>query len=79
MGSCDGWITYGRAARDDFLRNNGCKPKNAPIPKEGSKRRVQTTYECAANAPVVWTEFDGGHMPSRESEDETWKFFSQFT
>jgi poly(3-hydroxybutyrate) depolymerase len=78
MGSCDGWIEYGRQARDEFLKNNGCKLKLAQIPVEGSKQRVQTTYECAPDAPVVWTEFDGGHQPTREAEGDTWKFFSQF-
>jgi hypothetical protein len=78
MGICDGWIRYGRQARDDFLRNNGCKSKQALIPIEGSKRRTQTSYDCAPNTPVVWTEFDGAHEPTREAEDDTWKFFSQF-
>ena len=32
MGTCDGWIQYGRQGRDDFLRNNGCKPKVAQVP-----------------------------------------------
>jgi hypothetical protein len=36
MGICDGWIQYGRQARDNFLRNNGCKPKEAQIPVQGA-------------------------------------------
>jgi hypothetical protein len=78
MGACDGWIQYGRLARDDFLRNNGCKPKKAPIPTEGSNSTVKTSYDCAPGTPVTWTEFDGGHMPIPQAEEETWKFFSQF-
>jgi poly(3-hydroxybutyrate) depolymerase len=78
MGTCDGWIQYGRQSRDDFLRNNGCKPEVALFPVEGSKQRVQTKYECAPDTPVVWTEFDGGHMETREAQQDTWEFFSQF-
>jgi predicted esterase len=78
MGSCDGWIEYGRQGRDEFVENNGCKPQLPRIPIEGSKQRVQTIYECASDTPLVWTEFDGGHQPTREAEVDTWKFFSQF-
>jgi hypothetical protein len=78
MGLCDGWIEYGRKARDDFVRKNGCKPKEAQLPIEGSKGRAQTRYECAPDTPVVWTEFDGTHQPTREGQEDTWNFFSQF-
>jgi poly(3-hydroxybutyrate) depolymerase len=79
MGICDGWIEYGRLARDDFLKNNGCEAKAAQIPVEGSGRRSQTKYECKTGTPVVWSEFDGAHAPQRIDEEDTWKFFSQFT
>jgi poly(3-hydroxybutyrate) depolymerase len=78
MGICDGWIAYGRQARDEFVRNNGCKPKEPQLPAEGSKQRVQTTWDCQPDTPVVWTDFDGQHQPTREAEADTWKFFSQF-
>jgi poly(3-hydroxybutyrate) depolymerase len=78
MGICDGWIEYGRQARDEFLKINGCKPKQVQPPTEGSKQRVQTTYECGNDTPVVWAEFDGAHAPTREGEAATWEFFSQF-
>lgn len=79
MGLCDGWVAYGRDAKDDFVKNNGCQPKVAASPVEGSKQRAKTTYECKADYPVVWTEFDGAHAAQREDEVETWKFFEQFT
>lgn len=78
MGQCDGWIKYGREARDDLLKKNGCKPKVAGSPVEGSKKRVVTDYECIPGFPVTWVEWDGGHGPTREAEEETFKFFSQF-
>ena len=78
MGACDGWIQYGRRARDDFVRINGCKAEEAKPPVEGSGKRVQTAYKCPSETPVVWTEFDGGHQPIRDAEEGTWKFFSRF-
>lgn len=78
MGLCDGWIEYGRKARDDFLHGNSCNPKVAQIPVEGSRKRARTDYECTAEAPVVWSEFDGTHQPTREGQEDTWNFFAQF-
>jgi poly(3-hydroxybutyrate) depolymerase len=78
MGLCDGWVKYGREAKDDFIRNNGCKPKEAKRPKEGSGGKVTTVYDCPEEYPVIWSEFDGGHMPTINGADEAWNFFQRF-
>jgi predicted esterase len=76
-GICDGWIEYERAAKDDWLKINRCAPKKFAGPIDGSSGRVTSNYECEA-APVVWTEFDAGHMPTGLTNQETWNFFSSF-
>jgi hypothetical protein len=73
MSICGTWIRYGRQARNDSLGNNGCKPKQAARPIEGSERRARTSYDSAPNTPAIWMEFDKSHQPTREAEDDTWK------
>ena len=34
--------------------------------------------DCDEGYPVVWCEFDGGHMPPAYSSDAIWAFLSQF-
>ncbi|GME65582.1 Cellulose-binding family ii protein [Neofusicoccum parvum] len=85
-------ISRGRELRDEFVKNNGCTPKDAPEPANGTLSHVKTVYEgCSAGYPVWWIAYDGGHIsaphdgPPRDTDSgdsfappETWKFFSEF-
>jgi pimeloyl-ACP methyl ester carboxylesterase len=84
-------ISGGRAARDNFLRNNGYPAQNAPEPAVGSRTHICTKYQGGMAAyPVEWCAFDGGHQASPfdggSGDDgsrswvpgETWAFFTQF-
>jgi hypothetical protein len=41
MGICDGWIRYGRQAREVFLRNSGCESKHHSQSKAANDGRRQ--------------------------------------
>jgi len=82
----DNVLSYkgGVTARDQFVRNNGCKQQtDTPTPEQGSKKFTKTVFEgCSEGHPVWWFAFDGGHSanpPGGFVADETWKFFSQFS
>jgi poly(3-hydroxybutyrate) depolymerase len=80
----------GMAARDMFVKNNGCTAQDPPKPPAGSLTHVTTTYAgCAEGYPVQFAWFDGGHMaapqdgapgdgPNTWVPGEVWKFFTQF-
>jgi len=67
-------IANGRTARDTFVERNGCQPEAAAV-RDGACLRFQG---CAADSPVSWCEFNGGHMPAPGSGQAIWDFFSQF-
>ena len=73
----------GRAARDEWVKNNGC----TGTPTEWkSGNHVCYSYTCPTNYPVRWCTFDGGHTDWANDSgsstpwepNETWKFFTQF-
>lgn len=67
-------VANGRSARDEFLRRNGCSNTSTP-----TSPSVCVSYQgCAADAPVVWCEWDGDHIPPSYSPGAIWDFFSQF-
>ena len=85
-------VSLGRTLKDQYVRLNGCQQTNAGSPAGGSRRHVRTDYSgCQSGKPVVWVEFDAGHLPApRDGADGnsgtqsftpkyTWDFFSQFT
>ena len=86
-------IAGGRSVRDQFVRNNGCTPQNAPEPAQGSLTHIVTYYSgCRAGYPVAWAPFDGPHAPNAVdgtadayapgerswTQAVVWKFFTQF-
>jgi poly(3-hydroxybutyrate) depolymerase len=73
----------GRAARDEWVKNNGC----TGTPTEWkSGNHVCYSYTCPANYPVRWCTFNGGHTDwvndsgssTPWEPNETWNFFKQF-
>ena len=73
----------GRAARDEWVKNNGC----TGTPTEWtSGNHVCYSYTCPSNYPVRWCTFNGGHTDYVNDSgsstpwepNETWKFFTQF-
>lgn len=83
-------ISGGRALRDTFVKNNGCKTQTPSEPAKGSKTHILTKYEgCMEGKPVWWTAFDGDHTPipadaKGTNKDDTfttkavWEFFEMF-
>ena len=76
---------YGTAARDLFVKNNGCTAQTTPTPPSGG--HVCTSYDgCSTGHPVRWCAFDGPHTPSPKDNgasstwdpQEAWNFFTQF-
>ncbi|HEV8245857.1 MAG TPA: hypothetical protein VGP93_08810, partial [Polyangiaceae bacterium] len=63
-------ISDGRAARDAWLSINGCGMTSTPYNPQpmphtdafaGDKQPNCVRYDCPADYPVTWCEFDGGH------------------
>lgn len=77
MGRNDPFFKYGQAARDDWVRINGCKSRAADAPAKGMGL-VTTKYDCPAEYPIEWTAYDAGHNPTPESPKLVWNFFKQF-
>jgi len=64
-------IDAGREARDEFLDRNGCADASSatdPSP-------CVSYDDCAADQPVVWCEWDGGHAPPEFAPQAIWDFF----
>jgi poly(3-hydroxybutyrate) depolymerase len=82
-GTCP--ISSGRASKDRFVKNNGCKVP-ASTPEATSSTHVCYDYECQSNYPVKWCTHNGGHTdlpqdPGQSTSwdiDLTWKFITQF-
>jgi poly(3-hydroxybutyrate) depolymerase len=82
-------ISGGRAMRDRFVKNNGCRATNAPEPSQGSGVHVKTEFAgCREGYPVTWIAHDGGHWPGAVDHGpesgakswvpgEVWSFFTQ--
>ena len=80
----------GEAARDRFVRNNGCTPQDTPEPAPGSLTHITTEFEgCLDGYPVVWASFDGDHNPAPRDgapgagpdtwvPGEAWAFITRF-
>ncbi len=67
-------IEFGRAARDEFIKRNGCSNTTAPV---GSNGCVE--YQgCTDGYPLIWCEYGGGHGWPDFSTEIVWDFFSQF-
>jgi poly(3-hydroxybutyrate) depolymerase len=86
-GISDIGLSGAAAARDGFVKANGCTPQTPPDPAKGSRTHISTDYAgCSADHPVRWISFDGGHDASPKDgqdsksylPDETWEFFTQF-
>ena len=84
-GTGDSGFASGEAARDYFVKTNGCTEKTADRPPSGG--HTCTSYQgCSAGHPVRWCAFDEGHTPSPRDRGasttwnprEVWTFFSQF-
>jgi poly(3-hydroxybutyrate) depolymerase len=86
-------ISFGRAMRDKFVRNNGCTAQSPMEPSQGSLTHTCTSYAgCSSGHPVRWCAFDSGHTPAplegttegsgggdkTWTKGEVWKFFTQF-
>ncbi|KAH8587009.1 Alpha/Beta hydrolase protein [Bisporella sp. PMI_857] len=80
-------ISAGRAIRDQFVKNNGCAPLPTELqpPKGG---HLDIVYQgCAANYPLIWVPYDGGHVPAPKdagasisfTPGNNWDFFLQFS
>jgi poly(3-hydroxybutyrate) depolymerase len=86
-GTADGTcpITSGRASKDRFVKNNGCKVPTT-VPEANSSTHVVYDYGCPSNYPVKWATHNGGHTdlpkdPGQSTSwdiDLTWKFITQF-
>jgi polyhydroxybutyrate depolymerase len=76
-GTNDGTVpqSEGVRARDHWRTTNGCASTTTPVAPEGCVR-----YEgCAADAPVTWCSFTGGHFPlPAYTLDAIWGFFSAY-
>jgi polyhydroxybutyrate depolymerase len=67
-------ISNGEAARDEFIKRNGCGMDTKPIGDNGC-----AAYQgCDDGYPVVWCSFMGIHQPPPFSGPEIWGFLSQF-
>lgn len=84
-GTSDSGFKSGEAARDSFVKINGCTEKTADGPPSGG--HTCTSYQgCSAGHPVRWCAFDEGHTPSPRDRGESttwnprevWTFFTQF-
>jgi poly(3-hydroxybutyrate) depolymerase len=76
-GNMDNVVAFssGQGSRDHWVMANHCDA-NMTQP-EGSNGCV--AYQgCDAGFPVVWCEFDGGHIPPSFAAEEIWSFFSHF-
>lgn len=67
-------IGAGRSARDVFLDRNHCsRTTSAP-----DANQCVTYQGCDSGYPVVWCEWNGGHLYPEFARAETWRFFAQF-
>lgn len=86
-GTGDGTCPFksGKASKDRFVQNNGCKVP-ASVPEATSSTHVCYDYECPSNYPVKWCTHNGGHtdLPNDPGQSTswdielTWKFLTQF-
>lgn len=67
-------ISSGRSARDAYLARNGCSTTTSPT----SPSPCVSYDGCSSGHPVVWCEWNGGHVPPSFSPSGIWNFFSQF-
>ena len=80
-------ISQGRALRDRFLQNNGCRQHEAPEPAAGSGTHIKTSYTCRDGYPVVWIANDSDHQWDARDRGqsqshvpgEIWQFFTSLT
>jgi poly(3-hydroxybutyrate) depolymerase len=67
-------ISKGEAARDEFVKRNGCSMTTMPTTPDGC-----VAYQgCADGYPVNWCPFEGIHQPPPFSGPAIWAFLSQF-
>jgi poly(3-hydroxybutyrate) depolymerase len=77
-GNTDSTIEFsrGKAARDLWLRTNHCAATTKPWDQPDT---TCVAYDgCDADKPVVWCEFDGGHVMPSWASAAVWKFLMQF-
>lgn len=63
----------GEAARDEFLRRNGCSETSQPSEPEGC-----VSYDCDPASPVTFCTYPGVHEPPPFVGATVWDFLSQF-
>lgn len=67
-------IGAGRGGRDEFLKRNHCSANTDPPDANGC-----VSYQgCDPGYPVVWCEWNGGHLYPEFARAASWKFFDQF-
>jgi poly(3-hydroxybutyrate) depolymerase len=67
-------IDAGRSARDLFLARNHCSKTTSGPDADGC-----VSYEgCDPGYPVVWCEWNGGHLYPEFARAGMWNFFAQF-
>lgn len=79
-------ISGGQKGRDVFVTRNGCTTQTMPAQPSwcsGLSQMYQpcncVEYQgCMSGYPVVWCEYNAGHMPAPSSGATLWNFFSQF-
>jgi poly(3-hydroxybutyrate) depolymerase len=67
-------IRTGQASRDHWVEANSCLEQSSPVDPNPC-----VAYEgCDEDYPVIWCEFDGGHVFPSFAPDAIWEFFQQF-
>lgn len=67
-------LADGQEALNKFLGRDQCGTMTHPVDPSPC-----VEYEgCTDGYPVVYCEFNGGHMPWSSAPDTVWKFFNQF-
>jgi polyhydroxybutyrate depolymerase len=68
-------IANGRAARDEFLKRNGCGTQTVPT----QPNQCVTYQGCKEGYPVTWCEWTGDHQwPQQWAPQPVWEFFNSF-
>jgi polyhydroxybutyrate depolymerase len=63
-----------KKARDYFIERNGCSTETTPVEPSPC-----VSYKgCKEGYPVIYCEYNGGHMPQSWAPAAIWKFFNQF-
>jgi polyhydroxybutyrate depolymerase len=67
-------IANGEAARDEFVKRNGCTSQSTPTDRAG----CETFQGCMPGYPATFCIFSGVHEPPPFAGPAIWEFISQF-